>query len=207
MKIYKIDEVEVKIPTEWKDITFERYMKIAKLEQSRKSFPIQELYLLKLIETICGAEEGERDELNLEDVNSISNDLAFLSNNSDFKVQSHIKIGEVDYVFPKDLNRLTMGEYISIKTIQEKIGDDVEMLPWILAIILRPGKLIIDKETGKEIWKQNKFDAENLEYRRELFMKESVENLIGAVNFFLSGNKTFINNSKDYMEEELKLNH
>lgn len=202
MKNYRVGEKDFTIPTSWSDIKFSQYIKIAKLEQMKKSFPFEELYLLKMIEILCNANDGDLDDLTLEDVNEIALDLEFISNNHDFRIVSNVKIGDVDYVFPKDMNRLTMGEYISIKTIQEKIKDDVDMLPYILAIILRPGRKVIDNESGKENWIQSKFDAENIEYRKDLFMNEPVENLIGAINFFLGGSQTSISNTKDYIQAE-----
>jgi len=201
MKNYLVEDRIIKIPTCWQDIKFKTYMEIAKLEKAKGAYQFEELYLMKFVETMCEVEQGDLDDLTIEQINEIASGMTFLGDTLDFPVRTHMEIAGVDYVLPKDINKLTMGEYISIKTLQEKIGDEVAVLPYILAIILRPGIKVVDSETGKEMWKQNKFDAENIEYRKNLFLEQSVADLMGAVNFFLSGNKTFTNNIKDYTQE------
>jgi hypothetical protein len=65
-------------------------------------------------------------------------------------------------------------------------------------------KLIKDEETGQENWKQDKFNVANIEFRKELFLKQPVYNLMGAVAFFLNGNETFTSNMKDFIQEAEK---
>jgi hypothetical protein len=40
-----------------------------------------------------------------------------------------------------------------------------------------------------------------LEWRKELFMKQPVYNLMGPVSFFLSGNETYMNSIKGFIPE------
>lgn len=80
-----------------------------------------------------------------------------------------------------------MGEYISMKTFQENAKSQSEAIPYILAIILRPGKLVQDGETGEEKWVQDKFTANNIDYRKELFLNQPVMDLMGPIGFFLGG--------------------
>ena len=78
-----------------------------------------------------------------------------------------------------------MGEYISIKTMQTDKGD-IDFIPYLLAIILRPGKKILVENEERMI--QEKFDVESMEQRRELFLSHPVIELMGPVSFFLNGN-------------------
>jgi hypothetical protein len=94
-----------------------------------------------------------------------------------------------------------MGEYISIKTLQENTPSQAEAIPYIIAVILRPGKLVKDEETGQERWVQDKFDANNIEWRKELFLKQPVFDLMGPVTFFLNGSGLSMKDTKDSTEE------
>ena len=202
MKQFKLEEKEYNLPTSWDDMTLDVYVKLAKLDEQKEAFGIPELYLLKVIEALCGAEEGDLDDLTLDMVTELSNEVGYLQSEPKWNTKSrHIVIDEVDYVFPEDLNKLTMGEYISIKMLQEQQTTQAELIPYLLAVILRPGKKVVDEETKKEKWIQDKFSTINLEHRKELFLTQPVFNLMGPVSFFLNGNGTSITNIKDSIPE------
>jgi hypothetical protein len=203
MKHFKIREQEYQMPTEWNDVTLEVYVRLAELEEKKEAFGIPELYLLKVLECLCNAEDGDLDELTLDIVNELVGLIGYIQEEPNWVNTNHLVIDEVDYVFPNDLNRLTMGEYISIKTLQEN-NTTAGIIPYILAIILRPGTKEIDAETGKEKWVQEKFSTSNLEWRKELFMKQPVFNLMGPVTFFLNGKEIYTTNTKDSIPEAQK---
>ena len=205
MKLIQLTDREIKVPNSWDDITLSKYIQVAKLEETKSSYSFEELYLMKLFEVLCDVEEGDLDSLTLDQVEEVSKELLFLSKQDGFKIKTHINIDDVDYVFPTDLNKLTMGEYISIKTLQERFTNQVDAMPYILAIILRPGKKVEDPYTKKERWVQNKFDVEGMEWRKDLFMNQPVTDLIGSINFFLSGKQIFTNNIEDSTIKEPKL--
>jgi hypothetical protein len=203
MKHFKIREQEYQMPTEWNDVTLEVYVRLAELEEKKEAFGIPELYLLKVLECLCNAEDGDLDELTLDIVNELVGLIGYIQEEPNWVNTNHLIIDEVDYVFPNDLNRLTMGEYISIKTLQEN-NTTAGIIPYILAIILRPGTKEVDAETGKEKWVQEKFSTSNLEWRKELFMKQPVFNLMGPVTFFLNGKEIYTTNTKDSIPEAQK---
>jgi hypothetical protein len=203
MKHFKIREQEYQMPTEWNDVTLEVYVRLAELEEKKEAFGIPELYLLKVLECLCNAEDGDLDELTLDIVNELVGLIGYIQEEPNWVNTNHLVIDEVDYVFPNDLNRLTMGEYISIKTLQEN-NTTAGIIPYILAIILRPGTKEVDAETGKEKWVQEKFSTSNLEWRKELFMKQPVFNLMGPVTFFLNGKEIYTTNTKDSIPEAQK---
>lgn len=203
MKHFKIREQEYQMPTEWNDVTLEVYVRLAELEEKKEAFGIPELYLLKVLECLCNAEDGDLDELTLDTVNELVSLIGYIQEEPNWVNTNHLIIDEVDYVFPNDLNKLTMGEYISIKTLQEN-NTTAGIIPYILAIILRPGTKEVDAETGKEKWVQEKFSTSNLEWRKELFMKQPVFNLMGPVTFFLNGKEISTTNTKDSIPEAQK---
>lgn len=195
MKQFKIREKEYQMPTDWSEVTLNIYVKLSELEERKSAFGIPELYLLKILEVLCNVEEGDLDELSLTMVNELVELVSFVQQEPVWNNVQHLEIEGIDYVFPDDLNNLTMGEYISIKTLQEN-NTTAGIIPYILAIILRPGSKIVDTETGKEKWLQEKFSTANLEWRKELLLKQPVFNLLGPVSFFLSGSGTSTTNTK-----------
>ena len=204
MKKFELNGKEFNMPTEWSDLTLKHYVNLATLEENKTQYLLGELYLLKVIEVMCDAEPGELDELTIDMVSDLSKEVGFLQQEPQWTNTKHIRIGDIDYAFPKDLNKLTMGEYISIKTLQENSPSQAQAIPLILAVILRPAKLVKDEESGKESWLQDKFDANNIEYRKELFLQQPVFDLMGPITFFLSGSGLSTANIKDSMEKEQK---
>lgn len=196
MKKFELNGKAFEMPTDWSEITLKHYVELTKLDENKADFLLGELYLLKVIEVLCQAEPGELDDLTIDMVSDLSNSVGFLQTEPEWKNTKSIKIGDVDYVFPNDLNKLTMGEYISIKTLQENSPSQAEAIPLIIAVILRPGKLVKDDESGKEFWKQERFDANNIEYRKDLFLKQPVFDLMGPVGFFLNGSGLSMNDTK-----------
>ena len=204
MKQFKLNEREYEMPTSWDEMSLSKYVELAKLEELKENFGMPELYLLKVIEALCGAEQGDLDDLTLDMVNELSREVNYLQEQPVWSNSNHIEIEGQDYVFPEDLNKLTMGEYISIKTLQEQQTTQADLIPWLLSIILRPGKKEYNEETKKEFWKQDKFNVANLEHRRELFLKQPVFNLMGPVTFFLNGNETYMTSIKGSIPEAQK---
>lgn len=204
MKRFELDGKEYMMPTEWTELTLKHYVDLAKLEEMKTEYLLGELYLLKVIEVLCGVEGGELDELTLDLVTELSREVSFLQEEPVWQNEKMITIDDMPYAFPSELNKLTMGEYISIKTLQENSPSQAESIPYILSVILRPAKLVKDMETGKENWIQDKFDANNIEYRKELFLKQSVFKLMGPVSFFLNGSGISLTNTEASTEKELK---
>lgn len=197
MKKFDLNGKTFEMPTEWSELTLRHYVELTKLEEQKSQFLLGELYLLRVIEALCSAEQGDLDDLTIDMVSDLSESVGFLQKEPVWNNTKSIKIGDVDYVFPADLNKLTMGEYISIKTLQENSPSQAEAIPMIIAVILRPGRLVRDEETGKENWVQDRFDANNIEYRKNLFLKQPVFDLMGPVSFFLNGSGLSMTNTKD----------
>ena len=75
--------------------------------------------------------------------------------------------------------------------LREQYKNDLELLPKLLAILIRPGKKEYDFEKKKEIWIVDKFnrrDIENLHLRADIFLnKAKAKDLIPVISFFLNG--------------------
>jgi len=86
-----------------------------------------------------------------------------------------------------DLNRMTTGEYISIKTLMGSEKTVLNGLPKLLAIILRPSEEFVDPETGEKKFKIEKFSVDNLTWRAEKFKELKVVDVLHWISFFLTG--------------------
>jgi len=196
MKKFTLNKKEYNMPTSWEELTLRHYVNLSILEENKTEYLLGELYLLKIIEVLCSAEGGELDELTIEMVTELSKEVGFFQEQPKWPSSRHLLINDIDYAFPEDLNKLTMGEYISIKMLQEQQKTQSELIPYLLAVILRPANKVINEETTKESWVCEKFNTENLEFRKELFLTQPVLNLMGPVSFFLNGSGTSIINTK-----------
>ena len=185
---FKIDDREINMPTDWSEITLQRYIDIVKIYNERELYNIPELFVLRLIEVLCGLEQDALDNLNLGELEEIITKVDFLEKEPEWPIKKSLNINGVDYIFAPDINKLTMGEYISIKVYEQNLTGDILMkIPYLLAIILRPAvKELID---GVEVVRQEKFNPDNIEDRKNLFLGFSVYDVMGNVNFFLNGKK------------------
>lgn len=184
----KINDVEYNVPTSWEEITFEQYINFVKLEEIKTDFMLEELYLINLIEVLCEMPEGSMNDLTMIEFNELVNKFGYLNTDPKLSKDKQIDINGITYVFPDDLNKLTLGENISIKTLI-KDQNKYEQLYYILGVILRPGKIEIDAETKKEVYVQDKFtgDMNKINFRINLFKKVPFVKLLGQLNFFLIG--------------------
>lgn len=201
---FETNGIEYCLPESYEEMTLETFIRISKIQESGTEFVFQEYYLIKLLEAIVGAEGGDLDDMTIEEMADLSNRLTFLSQEPTPKKIDKIMIGDMIYAFPENFNKITAGEMISIKTLNEGKGTGDSILN-LLAIILRPAKEVVDEETGKVKYVRSKFDAQNLEYRKSLFKKLPVLDCLWSVNFFFTdGNLISTNSTQDFMTEEQK---
>lgn len=174
---FKIEDKEFSIPTDWSEVPLKTYIDIVRLERTKEDYKIAELYLIKMIELLVG---DNIDDLPLEDLSEMMKVLQYITIEPVSEKTITLKIGEKDYVFKEDMNKLSTGEYISIKVLQEG-KDELDSLPDLLAVILRPGELVDGK------WIQEKFNADDIPIRRRLILEQPITKLLGYVGFFLNG--------------------
>lgn len=189
-----------KMPKTLDEINLQLYLDFAR--ETRKLSDIDQnsidaqMIIFRLVELFLGVNEGEIDDMPLADIQVLCEKVtALISEQKQFVAADHFTIGETTYATRKikDMNSLTTGEYTSIKTLQESMKDELDFLPYALAILIRPAHLVKDEETGTERWVQDKFnqrDIDNLEWRVNLFKEKALaKDLIPVCNFFLNGNE------------------
>lgn len=147
--------------------------------------------IMSMIEVLSSQPKGSLNEIDVDTSSKLGEIVGLIDyKNIVATNKEYITIEGTDYVFKKNMDKLTMGEQISIELLQKRSLSVIDSNLNALAILLRPGKSAIDKETKKEIWIQDKFDTDNLPYRVELFRKHlKAVDALGVLRFFLSGNK------------------
>lgn len=210
---FKIDDREFTTITEWSELSVKQYLEISNIQSNKDSFFIDELFMMRLLEVLCNVEEGGLDDLPLDFLPELTSYIDKLKEKPIWSNITHFDIDGVTYVLMKDLNKITSGEYISLKTIESKYkNDSVVMIANLLAVLVRPGKLVKDEETGEETYEIEKFSSKNLEYRSKLLLERGKAiDLVGMIDFFLTGNGYYLNNTADYSQmnqtEDMKLDH
>lgn len=202
MKTFKINDEEFNLKNSYEEWTIETYIKFNRLSDQHQVLQLEDLYFLKLLEILCDVEGGDLDDMTLEDFTEITKELSYLGESPKFDEKTpYYNIDNVTYVIPRNFNLLTAGEKISIDTLNNE-REQYDAWLNILSILVRPGTEFKDPETGKSIWIRNKFDANNLEYRKSLFKKAPFLLFYPVVTFFLFGNKISLNNIQDSTQEK-----
>lgn len=159
-----------------------------------------QLKLFSVVATILGVAEEDMDEISLDDTEKLCTGVSeLITKAKDFKPSDHFTIDGTTYATRqlKDMNSLTHGEYVSISTLRDQYkNDNWGLIPFALAILIRPAKLVKDDETGIERWVQDKFssrDIENLDHRAKLFLEKALaKDLIPVLNFFMNGKEELV---------------
>lgn len=192
MKTIKIGEKEIKMANSWEDLTLKQWIEFYKLNSRKeKENMIQDFYLLSIMEIFCDVLPGELDDLSLVEYQENLEEMKFLLETPPLKDVSMLEMDGVKYAFPQTFDNLTTGEYISIKTLQSRHENQLDGLPYLLAVVLRPviGEET-DSETGEIIYKTEKFDTKNLQWRADMFYdKLKALDVMKAVGFFFNGKK------------------
>lgn len=169
---FKFNEKEYNLPNSWEDLTVEVFIEVLKLEKTKDLYQFDELYVAKMVEILLGISEEELNTFELDLFTTLVNEIGFLQNSPTYENKKDIYIDEVKYIAPANFNKLSLGEYASIKTLTKDKPYEDQMLT-ILSIIIRP--------------EGEKFEASKINERRERFKKLRLVDVNECVNFFLSG--------------------
>lgn len=187
MITFKIGENEINMVENWTEITLNQYIEIHKLDKLIGTFLFDEIYYIRLLEVLCNVSENGLDDMDLDMMNNLIEKVKFTQEAPNFQVKNYFEHNGTLYVFPSDFNKLTMGEYISIKTLQQGYDDMVLSIPKVLSIICRPGKKIL--VDGQDKYIQDKLDIDSLEKREKDLLSAPLIYIMGPISFFLNGKK------------------
>jgi len=179
------------LPTGWNEVSLEMFQKIMELNNMYKDYKSDVLFSLDVFAILM---DTTSDKLKLIDQTSfkiLTEELSWVQTEVTKDIDKEIIINGQKYIYPKDLNSLSMGEVISIETIIKEVPES-EVLVNILSIILRPVKIVKTKDgESKEVIVPFDNDyVDNLLEIKNLFRKNiMVSEVFHIQSFFLTGGK------------------
>lgn len=210
----RFKNLTINLPETLGDVLFGKWLEYTKeVEGYEKLDPLSleaQIKLFRLCEILADLPEGGLDDLMIDETADLIRYVSeIITKSADFTPRDHFTIDETTYATRKleDMNSLTNGEYISLKTIQAQYEEDPHLfLPLAVAILIRPATLVKDAETGKEKWVLEKFsnrDIDNLTWRANLFKERALaKDIAPVINFFLSGKAVSTDNTETYSGQE-----
>lgn len=180
--------IEIKIPTDWSDVSIERYVKY---NQAMKELEDEREIIIKTISILCNISEHIVEVMKLKDLKKIQVNLQKLIGKPVNKnIINKIDINGVKYGFHPNLDELTMGEFVDVETYAKE-NDIAKMM----SVLYRP----INKEEGNR-YNIEPYDFDKHSDNANQFQKLSINvgNAI-AVFFWTLGKeqlKTFHQSSK-----------
>lgn len=167
---------EILIPQNWSDVTLGEFIKLSELDINLFNNDI-EYYIRMLI--IFGNDDLEdiKEFIKISDISDIVNQMSFLNTKPQQLDLKSVMIDDVEYHLSENLNKLTVGEYISIESLIEKGKlTTISAIPVILSVILRP--------------KGEEFNSDLVNSRIELFKEKlNIEQVIKMSLFFFEWRK------------------
>lgn len=209
MKNIKYDDREISIVNNWDELSLGQFIEFSKLkiDKDDKKGTDDEmddlLFSIRVFEILSNQPVGGLDDFPLNLLPELAEDLKFIQSPVNFPLLKSIEINGDLYAF-KNITQLTFGEMVSFKTIQQNYPNVIDSLPYLLAIICRPAIKKIDEITGEEVFNLQKFDTINLGDRAKLFLNYKAIDLIGASNFFLSGNLNSTKNMQTFINQNIQ---
>lgn len=186
------DEVrQYEFPNSWSEITIDKYKKLHSIPKSEEN---NLMYSFDLLNAISGIEKDILYLMDIEDFKSLIDQLKFIYTPIESSQVDYVELNGDKYYLHTDYSKYTAGEIISIDTILKKHDHNyVLCIDELLCIFLR--KKIDDKI--------EKFTTD-LFKRRELFSTISISDVNNVFVFFLTGNNSSINNTKDSLQKPSK---
>ena len=203
MKQFEIENKTFNLKNSWEDLMFNDYILFQKLERENRLLGIDENYIIKVLLILTDCDENNILNIELDVLNEIMTDVKFINLEIPKVEVKFIDIDGEKWAFKKDLNKLTMGEYISIKTFQENVKDDLEATALVLSCLFR--KVKEEKENGELVLDSFKPDDSS---RISDLLKSKVKlvDLYHYLHFFFDGtNQSTLKDTGVYSMVEAKV--
>lgn len=172
---------EILIPQEWSDVTLGEFIELSELDINSCNNEIE--YYLKML-VIFGNDDLDdiKEFIQVCSITDIINQMGFLNTKPQHLDLKSLTIDDVEYHLSDNLNKLTVGEYVSIESlIEQNQLTSVSAIPTILSVILRP--------EGEE------FNADLVNSRIKLFKEKlNIEQVIKMSIFFFDWRKVITYN-------------
>ena len=158
------EQIQVIVPTDWKDITIAEYQRYLQLAKTRRKTKDDEI-----IAMFCKVDKELIKKVKLKDKKVLVDKInKFVNSKNERELEKRIKFKGKQYGFLPNLSKITTGEFVDI----EEYGKDINAnLHRIMSVLYRP--VIAKEEDGTyaiEDYEPNE-EVANL-FKKELTLKE-----------------------------------
>jgi len=179
----------LRIPTEWSDISLDRYLKLQNLLKQYEGD--EEATTAILLMDLCGLDAEYLQGLAIEDFLMIKNELSKFITRTDYELQRFVKWDGVEYGFEPNLSQMSYGAYLDISKYNSLAIDD----NWvnIMNILYRP--VISKKGDMYEI------EPYTIKDRTHMFKHWNMEINFGALFFFVRLSMDLVSSIPNFLKE------
>jgi len=192
-----MEQITIKIPQGWDEITIGQYQEyLDVLKSSNETRPHKQI--ISLLSVLTDTDEMDFYRMPMDTIYDINDAVSFMNEEPKGVFKNIITIKGKDYGFQKDLNQLTLGEWIDLE--HYVTNGVIENLHYITAILYRP---IVD--IGDEYFDYTivPYDTINLEGTARLFKYNvSIDDIYGISGFFLTIANELLMPMNYYLQKE-----
>lgn len=199
----KIADKEYNLPEGWWEVNLEKFEKIMLKNSQISEYKSQILFGLDILGILIDAKTEDLKNITRGSFATISEEIKWI-NEPPVGINKDIFIIEGEEWRPiKDLNKLTMGDNISLELMISE-SNEATLLVNILPILMRRVKKI-KLEGGLEGYELLPFDSEKYNEIKELLKKNiNITDIINFKDFFLGGEKVSSTTMKVTSESAVK---
>lgn len=197
----KIADREYLLPEGWHEVNLHKFSKIMEKNSQIAEYKSQILFGLEVLSILIDSRVDDLKNLTRGAFATLSEEISWINETPKAINKEEFVIDGVKWRPIKDLNRLTMGDNISLELM---IGESNEtnILNNILPILMRKVKTI-KGEGGITYEELESFDSINYTATRDLLSKNiMITEVITFKDFFLSGEKASSTTTKATSEKE-----
>ena len=183
MVIVKIAEREYQLPEGWNEVNLSKFQRIIEKNELISEYKSQILFGLELFSILIDCDVEDLKQLTKTSFEKLSEETKWLYNDVVGVEKPEFVINGETYRPLKDLNKLTMGDNISLEMMINE-SNQATLIPNILPILLRKVRKI-KGEDGNWIEELEPFNAEEYHERRKLFLENIyITDVINFKDFF-----------------------
>ena len=183
MVIVKIGEREYSLPESWSEVNLSKFQRILEKNDLIAEYKSQILFGLEIFSILIDCDVEDLKSLTKTSFEKLSEETKWLYSDVVGSEKDEFVIGDEVFRPLKDLNKLTMGDNISLE-MMIKESTQASLIINILPILLRKVKKI-KVESGEWIEELEPFNAELYYERKKLFMEHIyITDVINFKDFF-----------------------
>ena len=186
------EQIQVIVPTDWKDITIAEYQRYLQLAKTRRKTKDDEI-----IAMFCKVDKELIKKVKLKDKKVLVDKISkFVNSKNETSLEKRIKFKGKKYGFIPNLSKITTGEFVDI----EEYGKDINInLHRIMSVLYRE----VDRESGR-YYSVKPYDPDELEIDK--FKDLPMSTTLSAIDFFFLLGKNLLEDLNNYSTEVVKMN-